>query len=615
MSRRQGHGHSKHARISLHRRLILGRALLVGGGGAGAGAVPRRSARRHRCARGWCGASPSCGASTSTAMRWPSWRRRRGSRVLHAAGARRGAARRRAEGVAARGGVDPGGAARRRGDADLPDRHALRSLLLAPSRRARARRRQGADACATRWSRRSRDARGHALEDAFQRDAVDLAQARRPADAAALLVEKVETELAGPAHVYVGGAGRRVRRGVGAAQAGAARKGTSAREPTRPRRSEAVKTRADLKSARRVVVKIGIAPARRGRRRARGGAGGRGQGAARSRRRASSSSPRARSRSAGGGSAMPRSRAPCPGLQAAAAVGQGHLIHAYQRALAAARARRRRRCCSRTTTCAIAAATSTRASRSASCCARGAVPVVNENDTVSVDEIKFGDNDRLAALCTSLVEADALVILTDVDGLYDGDPRRRRARSSPRCATSIARRSAVAGGSSGDVGTGGMASKVQAAKIAARFGVVTVVASGRRERAGDVDPRRRPTPAPCSGRRRRSTACRRASTGLPTRSSRPARSWSTPARAALSSTARSRSCRRASSVPRAASAPAIRCASSTKRAPSSRAACVAFDAEEIEKIAGRRSADLAALLGYAPPTRSSTATISYYYER
>ena len=52
----------------------------------------------------------------------------------------------------------------------------------------------------------------------------------------------------------------------------------------------------------------------------------------------------------------------------------------------------------------------------------GAVPVVNENDTVSVDEIKFGDNDRLAALCTSLVEADALVILTDVDGLYDGDP-------------------------------------------------------------------------------------------------------------------------------------------------------------------------------------------------
>src|SRR4029079_6598679 len=53
----------------------------------------------------------------------------------------------------------------------------------------------------------------------------------------------------------------------------------------------------------------------------------------------------------------------------------------------------------------------------------GAVPVITDNDTVSVDEIKFGDNDRLAALTTSLVEADVLCILTDVDGLYDGDPK------------------------------------------------------------------------------------------------------------------------------------------------------------------------------------------------
>jgi glutamate 5-kinase len=112
----------------------------------------------------------------------------------------------------------------------------------------------------------------------------------------------------------------------------------------------------------------------------------------------------------------------------------------------------------------------------------GAVPVVNENDTVSVDEIKFGDNDRLAALCTSLIEADALVILTDVDGLYDGDPA-AGAKLIPEVRDIDKEAVAVAGGSSaGGFGTGGMASKVQAAKIAGRFGVVTIVASGRRER-------------------------------------------------------------------------------------------------------------------------------------
>jgi glutamate 5-kinase len=169
-----------------------------------------------------------------------------------------------------------------------------------------------------------------------------------------------------------------------------------------------------------------------------------------------------------------------PGLQAAAAVGQGHLIHAYQRALGAHAlaagqvllthddVRNRRRYLNAR----LAFAELLRA---------GAVPVVNENDTVSVDEIKFGDNDRLAALCTSLIEADALVILTDVDGLYDGDPAAGAALISE--VRDVDREAVgVAGASTSGVGTGGMASKVQAAKIAARFGVVTVVASGRRER-------------------------------------------------------------------------------------------------------------------------------------
>ncbi|HEX4459094.1 MAG TPA: glutamate 5-kinase [Polyangia bacterium] len=169
-----------------------------------------------------------------------------------------------------------------------------------------------------------------------------------------------------------------------------------------------------------------------------------------------------------------------PALQASAAVGQGHLIHAWQRALAAHGlaagqlllthddVRNRRRYLNARLAFAELLRT-------------GAVPVVNENDTVSVDEIKFGDNDRLAALCTSLVEADALVILTDVDGLYDGDPA-GGARLIPEVRDIDREAVAVAGGSVGGFGTGGMASKVQAAKIAGRFGVVTVVAGGRRER-------------------------------------------------------------------------------------------------------------------------------------
>jgi glutamate 5-kinase len=170
-----------------------------------------------------------------------------------------------------------------------------------------------------------------------------------------------------------------------------------------------------------------------------------------------------------------------PGLQAAAAVGQGHLIQFWERALSSVGlasgqvllthddVRDRRRYLN---------------ARHAlgELLSLGAVPVINENDTVSVDEIKFGDNDRLAALTTSLVEADALIILTDVDGLYDGDPR-TGARMIPEVNDIDREALPVAGGSaSGGVGTGGMLSKVQAAQVAGRFGVVTIVASGRRAR-------------------------------------------------------------------------------------------------------------------------------------
>jgi glutamate 5-kinase len=112
--------------------------------------------------------------------------------------------------------------------------------------------------------------------------------------------------------------------------------------------------------------------------------------------------------------------------------------------------------------------------------ALGVIPVINENDTVVTDEIKFGDNDTLGALVTNLIDADCLVILTDQRGLYTADPRRDAA------ATPVAEARAgdpvlesMAGGAGTSVGRGGMITKVLAAKRAARSGAHTVIASGR----------------------------------------------------------------------------------------------------------------------------------------
>ncbi|MBI5247216.1 MAG: glutamate 5-kinase [Elusimicrobia bacterium] len=106
----------------------------------------------------------------------------------------------------------------------------------------------------------------------------------------------------------------------------------------------------------------------------------------------------------------------------------------------------------------------------------GVVPIVNENDTVAVEEIKFGDNDGLSALVAGLVDASVLVLLTDQDGLYTDDPRSNKdARLIPEV------RSAAVGvrfGVAGPAGTGGMASKARAAAQAAEGGVLAVVANG-----------------------------------------------------------------------------------------------------------------------------------------
>jgi glutamate 5-kinase len=108
------------------------------------------------------------------------------------------------------------------------------------------------------------------------------------------------------------------------------------------------------------------------------------------------------------------------------------------------------------------------------------VPVINENDTVVNDEIKFGDNDTLGALVANLVEADALVILTDQKGLYSGDPRKDPgARFIQEASAGDPALEAMAGGAGSAIGKGGMITKVLAAKRAAGSGASTVIAWGR----------------------------------------------------------------------------------------------------------------------------------------
>jgi len=110
----------------------------------------------------------------------------------------------------------------------------------------------------------------------------------------------------------------------------------------------------------------------------------------------------------------------------------------------------------------------------------GVVPIVNENDTVAVEEIKVGDNDNLSALVASLIEADLLVLLTDVDGLYTADPARDASARKLDVVESITDEIlAMAGTHAADVSVGGMATKLQAAQKAAASGVPMVIASGR----------------------------------------------------------------------------------------------------------------------------------------
>jgi len=169
-----------------------------------------------------------------------------------------------------------------------------------------------------------------------------------------------------------------------------------------------------------------------------------------------------------------------PQKQAAAAVGQGLLMHTYSEAFAAYQIpvaqvlltredlRDRTRYLNAQNTF-------------AALLGHQVVPIVNENDTVSVDEIKFGDNDTLAALVASLIEADTLLLLSDVAGLYDKDPTQfADARLIPTVETIDRALEQRVGGVQSAMGTGGMTTKIQAAKICAGSGVVMRIADGRR---------------------------------------------------------------------------------------------------------------------------------------
>jgi glutamate 5-kinase len=171
-------------------------------------------------------------------------------------------------------------------------------------------------------------------------------------------------------------------------------------------------------------------------------------------------------------------RARLEDLQAAAAAGQVQLAHAYEEALAHYEI----------TTAQVLLTPEDTENRRRFLNARGTlgrlierrvVPVINENDTVATEEIRYGDNDRLAARVAQLVMADALILLSDVDGFYTADPATNPEAEHIPLVTSITdEMQAWAGETRSDIGSGGMATKVQAARIATHAGCATIITSG-----------------------------------------------------------------------------------------------------------------------------------------
>lgn len=176
---------------------------------------------------------------------------------------------------------------------------------------------------------------------------------------------------------------------------------------------------------------------------------------------------------------LARRPATLPGLQAAAAVGQMGLVRAWELGFEAHGLRAAQVLLTHEDVADRGRYLNARATLKA-IIDFGAVPVVNENDTVSTDEIRLGDNDTLGALTANLIEAEVLVILTDQDGLFEADPRLHPdARLVSEIELSAPQLTSMAGDSKGELGRGGMRTKLSAARIAARSGALTAIAHGR----------------------------------------------------------------------------------------------------------------------------------------
>ena len=170
-----------------------------------------------------------------------------------------------------------------------------------------------------------------------------------------------------------------------------------------------------------------------------------------------------------------------PSLQAAASVGQSALSTAYAEAFAP----------HGITTSTVLLTRRDTADRNAYLHARdtllrlldlGVVPIVNENDTISVEQIRFGDNDTLAALTACLIDADLMIILSDIEGLYDANPHHHPDARLISCVEAIGPEvMAVAGGAGTTVGSGGMITKIKAARVLMVAGIPMVICHGRRE--------------------------------------------------------------------------------------------------------------------------------------
>jgi glutamate 5-kinase len=172
-------------------------------------------------------------------------------------------------------------------------------------------------------------------------------------------------------------------------------------------------------------------------------------------------------------------RADIPGRQMLAAVGQPRLMRAYERAFARHGLVVAQALLTQGDVAARAGYLSARSTLMA-LLEQGVVPIVNENDVVADDELRFGDNDRLSAVVATLVDADVLLLLSDVAGLFDADPRQNPgARLIPLVTRFDPAIEALARPSTSGLGTGGMVTKLQAARLATVSGITTVIAAGR----------------------------------------------------------------------------------------------------------------------------------------